>query len=247
MAHHYSPKISSDGLILALDAANPKSYPGSGNTWYDLSPNNNHAAANGFVSNPVFQTNYGGRFYFNGTTSKSYFQSSTYAGLENILNCTIVVWAEWVPSSTSRYYAFDTRVGTPNYGAGIGFDKESSTTASPFHFFNDTTGYDEATSPTNFQQNRPYHLVATRTSNSMQITDTAGDTYISPNLSSNTLGTNPIAQMGPYRVGAFNGGGSGTTEYWWSGYIYAVWMYSRALSDEELFLNYEAHRSRFGL
>lgn len=31
-----------DGLMLYLDAANPKSYPGFGSTWYDLSGNENH-------------------------------------------------------------------------------------------------------------------------------------------------------------------------------------------------------------
>ena len=40
MATQYSPKIVTDGLVLMLDAANPKSYPGSGTTWYDLSGNN---------------------------------------------------------------------------------------------------------------------------------------------------------------------------------------------------------------
>ena len=31
------PNIVRDGLVLQLDAANPKSYPGTGTTWYDLS------------------------------------------------------------------------------------------------------------------------------------------------------------------------------------------------------------------
>jgi len=30
MAFHHSPTIVRDGLVLLLDAANPKSYPGSG-------------------------------------------------------------------------------------------------------------------------------------------------------------------------------------------------------------------------
>jgi hypothetical protein len=42
MAHHYSPKVPHDGLILAFDAANPKCYPGSGTDIYDLSGRNNH-------------------------------------------------------------------------------------------------------------------------------------------------------------------------------------------------------------
>jgi len=36
MAFNYSPKIATNGLTMMLDAKNPKSYPGSGTTWYDL-------------------------------------------------------------------------------------------------------------------------------------------------------------------------------------------------------------------
>ena len=39
MGLRHSPKIVTDGLVLCLDAANVKSYPGSGDTWYDLSGN----------------------------------------------------------------------------------------------------------------------------------------------------------------------------------------------------------------
>ena len=35
----HSPRIVTDGLVLALDAGNTKSYPGSGTTWTDLSGN----------------------------------------------------------------------------------------------------------------------------------------------------------------------------------------------------------------
>ena len=42
MAIHYNSKISTDGLVLCLDAANRKSYPGSGTTWTDLSGRGNN-------------------------------------------------------------------------------------------------------------------------------------------------------------------------------------------------------------
>lgn len=41
MAVFSGPEIVNDGLVLHLDAANPRSYPGSGTTWYDLSGNGN--------------------------------------------------------------------------------------------------------------------------------------------------------------------------------------------------------------
>jgi hypothetical protein len=44
MSLSHSPKIVRDGLVLYLDAANQKSYPGSGTTWMDLSGNENNAA-----------------------------------------------------------------------------------------------------------------------------------------------------------------------------------------------------------
>jgi hypothetical protein len=42
MALSHSPSIITNGLVLCLDAANPKSYPGSGTTWNDLSGNGNN-------------------------------------------------------------------------------------------------------------------------------------------------------------------------------------------------------------
>lgn len=42
MAVHAGPEIVEDGLVLALDAANPRSYPGTGTTWFDLSGNGNN-------------------------------------------------------------------------------------------------------------------------------------------------------------------------------------------------------------
>lgn len=41
MATYTGPNIVSDGLVLCLDAGNSKSYPGSGDTWYNLSGNSN--------------------------------------------------------------------------------------------------------------------------------------------------------------------------------------------------------------
>ena len=36
------PDIVTDGLVLSLDAASTRSYPGTGLTWSDLSGNNNN-------------------------------------------------------------------------------------------------------------------------------------------------------------------------------------------------------------
>ena len=42
MSRHHGPQTVMDGLALYLDAGNPKSYPGTGTLWKDLSGNGNH-------------------------------------------------------------------------------------------------------------------------------------------------------------------------------------------------------------
>jgi hypothetical protein len=61
MALSHNPRIVTKGLVLALDAANPKSYPGSGTTWFDMSKNKNDAT---LILAPIFNVN---RFSFDGT------------------------------------------------------------------------------------------------------------------------------------------------------------------------------------
>ena len=43
MSCHAGPNAVESGLVLSLDAANLKSYPGSGDTWFDVSSRQNNA------------------------------------------------------------------------------------------------------------------------------------------------------------------------------------------------------------
>ena len=54
MATQYAfGKIVTNGLVLALDAADRNSYPGSGTTWFDVSGNNNHIT---LTNGPTFDS-----------------------------------------------------------------------------------------------------------------------------------------------------------------------------------------------
>lgn len=64
MAFAHNPKIVTDGLVLYLDAANSKSYPGSGTTWKDLSKNGND---NILTNGPTFSSDNQGGFSFDGS------------------------------------------------------------------------------------------------------------------------------------------------------------------------------------
>ena len=54
MASSIAPNIVTDGLMLSLDAANTKSYPGSGTTWRDISRT---GATGSLVNGLIYETN----------------------------------------------------------------------------------------------------------------------------------------------------------------------------------------------
>jgi len=60
------PEITESGLVLALDAGNSKSYPGSGTTWTDLSGTSNATLTNG----PTYSSANGGSLVFDGVDDK---------------------------------------------------------------------------------------------------------------------------------------------------------------------------------
>jgi hypothetical protein len=64
MGLSHSPSIVTSNLILALDAANPKSYSGSGNTWFDITGRGNHGT---LVNGPAYSSNLGGFISCDGT------------------------------------------------------------------------------------------------------------------------------------------------------------------------------------
>ena len=59
-----TPRIITDGLVLYVDAANTKSYPGSGTVWTDLSPTQ---ITGSLTNGPTFNSANGGSIFFDGT------------------------------------------------------------------------------------------------------------------------------------------------------------------------------------
>jgi hypothetical protein len=112
MALNYGPTIVTDGLVLALDAADKNSYPGSGTTWYDISGNNKHFTLDNtgitWNSSGYFSLANGGAVY-NGSTSTS-------------SNSTLVFWMKTTDLQSlfwqgidGSYYMGAYRVGNKEY------------------------------------------------------------------------------------------------------------------------------------
>ena len=63
MALIHSPNIVTDGLVVCWDAANTKSYPGSGTTWTDITGKGH----NGTITNATYSSDNSGIFDFDGS------------------------------------------------------------------------------------------------------------------------------------------------------------------------------------
>ena len=90
----HSPRIVTDGLVLCLDAASSRSYPGTGTTWTDLAGGNNATLTNG----PVFGHEEGGIITTDGSDDSIDFPISS---VLQPVNVTAGIWAK--TDGTSSY------------------------------------------------------------------------------------------------------------------------------------------------
>jgi hypothetical protein len=122
MSLHHSPRIVTNGLVLCLDAANSKSYPGTGTTWYDLiSPTYNSTIFNG----TSYTSNNKGVFVFDGVND--YIRTNVF-GKDIVTaqsNFTMSCWVKF--TSIPVVESSGTIFGAFNYdGYGIRWDSTLS-------------------------------------------------------------------------------------------------------------------------
>jgi hypothetical protein len=72
----YNSRVVVEGLVLALDAGNLKSYPGTGTTWTDLSGNGNNGTLTNMDGGNLNSAN-GGSFTFDGSNEYTQLPTTT--------------------------------------------------------------------------------------------------------------------------------------------------------------------------
>lgn len=228
MATRYNSQLVKDGLLICLDAANPKSYPRSGNSWYDLSGNDRTGT---LTNGPTFDSSNNGSIYCDGLDD--FIVSTTFT--PNITNKTLSGWCKL--SSVSQ------QAGGLSGIMGNGGE--------PF----DTIVYNETGQgwgfgSTGFQRTAWSGVLETSTSAWVNMTATYADNNY--NLYRNgvlILNTTSYAALNynfssNYIMGKRHG--SGVTGPL-NAYIAMGMLYSRALSPNEVRQNYNATKGRFGL
>jgi hypothetical protein len=229
MATLYSPKIVTDGLVLALDAANGESYPGSGTAWADLSGNGN----NGTLTNgPTFNSGNLGSIGFDGVND------TVNMGIGNTFfplpQFTINVWfrsfgtVDTTGTTPSLYgFTYGIRCGVGSSGLSFSVDNGSNLSTTS------TTGNIP------FRNGDWYNCTMTHTGtvNSMYIN---GQFNVSVNRT--WSGTSRWPTNG-WNLGRDNN----DNFYFFFGQISHCQIYNRALSAAEILQNYNATKGRFGL
>ena len=238
MAFYYSPKIPTDQLSLALDANNPKSYPGSGTDWFDVGPNKITFSSYG-TQTPHTTLNGVGCFDFNGS---GYWQSDS--GHENVDfggDCTLVFWM-YTQDLTERDTIFE-KVGYPGYTSYQTEIAVTLETGENFSWYSRRSANYDYGSTGAMTQNK-WNLMGIKMSTGK--TTAARTGFWSKNGSSwsqnyTSRSNTAVQTAGAIRVGT---GYAGAVE---NGYISSLYCYNKMLSDDEISQIYNATKTRFGL
>ena len=217
MAFGNGPYIVTNGLVLALDAADRNSYPGSGTTWTDVSGNGN----NGTLTNgPTFNSANGGCIVFDGVDD--------YATFSSVSIQTICFWGRFDPTITGLAGLVCNSVA----GDGGSLRTEGGT-------FRATAP--NAPNSADFQNGYVSSFMINGQSN---LSTNASGYYIVPNGRTLTQDFYLGALGGGLSVSTLSHTFNGRL---YKGRIYAVYFYNRRLSNDELLQNYNATKSRFNL
>jgi hypothetical protein len=234
------PTISTNGLVLALDAGDRNSYVSGSTTWFDLAGTNNGTLING----PTFNSGSGGSIVFDGVDD--YVVNNTLTSLITS-QLTLSVWF------------FATDVSTDNF---IISSENSTFNNSRFLLFQDKVAFfSERVNTYSFILGITNDIRMDFASNSEVLNQWVNITctFIAnnstgirgykngiedPNSPVNASTIGPLSSTDPLYIGLRN---PATDQRFFDGRIGAVQIYNRALSAQEVLQNYNATKGRFGL
>jgi hypothetical protein len=229
-----STSVVTNGLVLYYDPSNSQSYPGTGNTIYDLSGNSLH----GSMSNISFTSSY---FTYNGTSSQISITDNSLLEpgsgswtMEAWVNQTVsgndVVLGKFDNGGLSEDVSYSLRTTGTNYygqysdGSGTGatlFQNSITVTASVGNW---------------------YQIVLVWKNGAVKTLETFVN-GLSIGTSSHSL-TSLVNTANNLYIGSYNGGEY--TQYF-DGKIGVVRLYNTALTQADVYQNFSADASKYGL
>lgn len=238
MATQYAfGKIVTNGLVLALDAADRNSYVSGSTTWFDVAGSNNGTLTNG----PTFNSGSGGSIVFDGVDD---YMISTAVNGTGIMNPTLYgetiavnIWFKSTSTQASQYVI--------NSGGYTG------TVTGICLVVNDggVSGNEFVTivTATKRYQINSLNFVSVNEWVNICFTTDGINMYVYKNGSLlSTVGSSSISGSSNNQ-GLQLSGPNGQTRFLFVGNIASTQIYNRALSADEVQQNYNAQKGRFGL
>lgn len=244
------PNIVRNGLVLCLDAASLRSYPGSGTTWNDLSGNGNTGTLSISGSNAVsasFDSSNGGSILFSGTGS---FVSSSDVPFRFGNTFSISIWLFWDGLDKTNIALMGKRNGSPynqySFSINNGNPYTGGTGKTIIFFAREDSG--NAAKDTSLTYTFPssgiYNIVSTINTTSQALY--VNGTQISGSAIDYTGNTFNIPNRDLLIGSTRNDAGTGISNSF-NNKIYNVQIYNRALNASEITQNFNATKTRFGL
>jgi hypothetical protein len=227
MAFRFGPKSTTDGLVSYLDVINPNSYPGSGNTLYDLTINGNNGS---LVNGPVYNSTYGGNITCDGVNDYIQPTNITLTSFSlSIIYMPLVFDTD--PSGPGRYNCV---LETDGGGVGnmlIRYDSASGNSILIGNHDGGAGGYVYLNPSPAQTVNKVYEITVTYNDTTKLVSGYIGGVF----MNSSTLTTN-LKYAGTIQLG-----------YTFNTRIFNYKVYNRVLSSSEILQNYNALKYRFGL
>ena len=233
-----TPRMVTDGLVLHFDAANVKSYHGSGTTWTDLSST---ATSGSLTNGPVFTSTVNGSIFFDGTNDHARIpDSDTF----NFTAFTALVWfnSAIFPGNTQYRIVNHQESSARGWGIEMGRgDYIGTGTSSDMLLFAHTSNnstWRNLASVTKLSQSIWYHAAFSADGTNMKL-------YLNGTLDNSTasLSSSPYSTISGDLGIAINAQDFST--FPWSGSIASVSLYNRVLTAAEILQNFEVTRERF--
>lgn len=228
MSLSHGANVVRNGLILCLDAANPKSYPGSGTAWTDLSSNGNNGT---LVNGPTYNSANGGSIGFDGTND---YGTIPFNSAFNVTSnpFTVIIWNKKNTTSNGFNGLITADISGDNTWK---IYKDNGET-----FYKSRSGSSILSFP-NYVVGR-WHMYAYTKSGST-LTNYFDGNLVGSNLSA----TNPSSFSNNLALGSYRLNDAQAGLYLMDQNFAICMFYNRALSAVEVQQNFNATRGRYGI
>ena len=235
MGLHHSPRIITSGLVLALDAADINSYPGTGTTWYNLAGDVDATLAN----TPTYTTSHPKTFTFDGVNERA-----SIAGIavsDWITPFSMEVWFN-VPTGATWTNGYRSTIFGQggSYAGTYGIVKHPTEGQVTFYIRGDNGGI--GANITGLSRDTWHQVVGVWNGTNCYIYHN-GELVTGPTGSART----GVPDTTNLFVGIARAYSGATGAYFEGDVSIAKYYNSKALTSDEVLQNYNATKTRFGL